>query len=136
MARDSRNALVALNRFGFGARGGASGDFLNATTDPRGFVKAELARPTTVLLEAPGLQSTPELAKAVFQFQFEQQQARAAAARTAPAATETPPQPAPAVKPQQRRGLSLADVAQDISPKEQQVQPVITRASEVTSSWV
>ena len=132
MARDSRNALVALNRFGFGARGGASGDFLNATTDPRGFVKAELARPSTVLLEAPGLQSTPELAKAVFQFQFEQQQARAAAARTAPAATETPPQPAPAVKPQQRRGLSLADVAQDISPKEQQVQPAAGSGSNAT----
>ena len=132
MARDSQAALVALNRFGFGARGGASGDFVNAATDPRGFVKAELARPSTVLLEAAGLQSTPELAKAVFQFQFEQQQARAAAARTAPAATETPPQPAPAVKPQQRRGLSLADVAQDISPKEQQVQPAAGSGSDAT----
>jgi hypothetical protein len=30
MARDSQAALVALNRFGFGARGGASGDFVNA----------------------------------------------------------------------------------------------------------
>ena len=45
MARDSRNALVALNRFGLGARGGASGDFVNAASDPRGFVKADLARP-------------------------------------------------------------------------------------------
>ena len=45
MARDSQAALVALNRFGLGARGGASGDFLNAASDPRGFVKAELARP-------------------------------------------------------------------------------------------
>ena len=83
MARDSRNALVALNRFGFGARGGASGDFVNAASDPRGFVKADLARPTAVLLEVPGLQSTPELAKAVFEYQFEQQQARAAAAKSA-----------------------------------------------------
>jgi hypothetical protein len=40
MARDSQAALVALNRFGFGARGGASGDFVNAASDPRGFVKA------------------------------------------------------------------------------------------------
>ena len=30
MARDSQAALVALNRFGFGARGGASGDLVNA----------------------------------------------------------------------------------------------------------
>ena len=44
MARDSQAALVALNRFGFGARGGASGDLINAASDPRGFVKAELAR--------------------------------------------------------------------------------------------
>jgi hypothetical protein len=27
MARDPQAALVALNRFGFGARGGSSGDF-------------------------------------------------------------------------------------------------------------
>ena len=42
MARDSQAALVALNRFGLGANGGASGDFLNAASDPRGFVKADL----------------------------------------------------------------------------------------------
>ena len=63
MARDSQAALVALNRFGFGARGGASGDFLNAASDPRGFVKAELGRPNGVLLEVPGLQSTAALGK-------------------------------------------------------------------------
>ena len=62
MARDPQAALVALNRFGFGARGGASGDFVNAASDPRGFVKAELTVPTA-LLEVPGLQSTPELAR-------------------------------------------------------------------------
>jgi uncharacterized protein (DUF1800 family) len=123
MARDSRNALVALNRFGFGARGGASGDFVNAASDPRGFVKAELARPGAVLLDVPGLQSTPELAKAVFEFQMEQQKARAAAGQAGTPA-EGPPQqqPAPARQPQPR-SLSLANVAQDISPKEQMVQP-------------
>ncbi len=77
MARDSLTALVALNRFGFGARGGASGDFVNAASDPRGFVKAELSRPSSALLEVPGLQPTPVLAKAIFEYQFEQQQARA-----------------------------------------------------------
>src|SRR5436305_9003633 len=83
MARDSQAALVALNRFGFGARGGASGDFVNAASDPRGFVKAELARPNGELLEVPGLLSTPALGKAVFDYQFEIQQARAAASKSA-----------------------------------------------------
>jgi uncharacterized protein (DUF1800 family) len=82
MARDSQAALVALNRFGLGARGGASGDFVNAASDPRGFVRAELNRPNGALLEAPGLQSTPALAQAVFAYQFEIVQARNAAAKS------------------------------------------------------
>ena len=64
MARDSQAALVALNRFGLGARGGTSGDFASAASDPRGFVKAGLNRSGGALLEAPGLQSTPALAQA------------------------------------------------------------------------
>ena len=76
MARDSQAALVALNRFGFGARGGASGDFVNAASDPRGFVKAELNRPNGVLLEVPGLLSTPAYGQAVFAYQAEVKQAR------------------------------------------------------------
>ncbi|WP_316230980.1 DUF1800 domain-containing protein [Bradyrhizobium sp. SZCCHNR1051] len=79
MARDARAALVALNRFGFGARGGASGDLVNAASDPRGFVKAELGRPNGALLEAPGLQPTPALADAVFAYQDEVKRAREAA---------------------------------------------------------
>ena len=82
MARDSQAALVALNRFGLGARGGASGDFVNAASDPRGFVKAELGRPNGVLLEVPGLLSTPALGQAVFEYQFEIKQAREAAAKS------------------------------------------------------
>jgi uncharacterized protein (DUF1800 family) len=83
MARDSQAALVALNRFGLGARGGASGDFVNAASDPRGFVKADLSRRNGVLLEVPGLQSTPALAQTVFAYQFEIVQARNAAAKSA-----------------------------------------------------
>src|SRR3954471_21200581 len=93
MARDSQAALVALNRFGLGARGGASGDFVNAASDPRGFVKAEMNRPNGGLLEVPGLQSTAALGKAVFDYQFEIQQARDAAAKSTasqPPATEGP----------------------------------------------
>jgi uncharacterized protein (DUF1800 family) len=79
MARDSQAALVALNRFGLGARGGASGDLVNAASDPRGFVKAELSRGNGALLEVPGLQSTPALAQAAFAYQLEIRQARMAA---------------------------------------------------------
>ena len=121
MARDSLTALVALNRFGFGARGGASGDFVNAASDPRGFVKAELSRPNGALLEVPGLQPTPVLAKAIFEYQFEVQQARAAAAKAA-APAEGPPQADPDAKQPQRRNLSLSDLAQQMAPKEPAMQ--------------
>ena len=121
MARDSQAALVALNRFGFGARGGASGDFINAASDPRGFVKAELSRPNGALLELPGLASTPALAKAVFEYQFEIQQARNAAAKSASegAPAEAPPAGA---GPQQRRNLSLNRIAMEMAPKEPAMQ--------------
>ncbi|MDO8977688.1 MAG: DUF1800 family protein [Afipia sp.] len=79
MARDPQGALVALNRFGFGARGGAASDFSSAASDPRGFVKAELGRPDAALLDAPGLQSTPALAQAVFDYQHAIKQQREAA---------------------------------------------------------
>jgi uncharacterized protein (DUF1800 family) len=119
MARDSQAALVALNRFGFGARGGAAGDFVNAASDPRGFVKAELSRPSGVLLEVPGLLSTPALGAAVFAYQFEIQQAREAAAKSgaSPASEAVPAQPAADAK-AQKRNLSLNSIAMDISGKE------------------
>jgi uncharacterized protein (DUF1800 family) len=120
MARDSQAALVALNRFGLGARGGASGDFLNAASDPRGFVKAELARPNGGLLEVPGLQSTPALGKAVFDYQFEIQQARDAAAKqVAPATDGQSPPDAKAP----RRNLSLNSIAMDMAPREPSREP-------------
>src|SRR5437667_12292348 len=116
MARDPQAALVALNRFGFGARGGAAGDFVNAASDPRGFAKAELSRPNGVLLEVPGLSSTPALASAVFAYQLEVQQARAAAAKSGAPASEAAP-PSPDTK-AQRRNLSLDSIAMDVSGKE------------------
>jgi uncharacterized protein (DUF1800 family) len=121
MARDSQAALVALNRFGFGARGGASGDFINAASDPRGFVKAELSRPNAAQLELPGLASTPALAKAVFEYQFEIQQARNAAAKPAGegASGEAPPADA---RPRQTRNLSLNRIAMEMAPKEPSMQ--------------
>jgi uncharacterized protein (DUF1800 family) len=81
MARDPHAALMALNRFGFGARGGASGDFASAASDPRGYVKADLNRPNGARLDMPGLLGTPALAQAVFAYQAEVKQAREAAAK-------------------------------------------------------
>ncbi|WP_398479753.1 DUF1800 family protein [Tardiphaga sp.] len=96
MARDPQGALIALNRFGFGARGGASGDIVNAASDPRGYVKAELARPQAAMLELPGLQATPELAQAMFAYQLEVRTAREAAAKAAPVEAKKKPE-APAM---------------------------------------
>ena len=74
-----------------------------------------------MLLEVPGLQSTPALGKAVFDYQFEIQQARDAAAKAAPApATEG--QPPPDAK-GQRRNLSLNSIAMDMAPKEPSAEP-------------
>src|SRR5260221_8438514 len=117
MARDSHPALVALNRFGFGARGGASGDLVNAASDPRGFVKAELARPNGGLLEVPGLLSTPALGEAVFAYQFEVKLARETAAKSAAPASEANPTPPPADAKAQRRSQSLNTVAMEMSGK-------------------
>jgi uncharacterized protein (DUF1800 family) len=89
MARDSQAALVALNRFGLGARGGASGDFVNAASDPRGFVKADLSRPGGVLLEVPGLQSTPALAQTMFAYQDEIKRFRESLTKGLPAMSPT-----------------------------------------------
>lgn len=121
MARDTQAALAALNRFGFGARGGASGDLINASSDPRGFVKAELARPNGVLLEAPGLQSTPQLGQAVFAYQDQVKQAREAAKAAAPA--ETPPAAPTERNAGLRRNPSLNAAATEIAGQMAEAKP-------------
>jgi uncharacterized protein (DUF1800 family) len=116
MARDSQAALIALNRFGFGARGGSADDFVNAASDPRGFVKAELFRANGALLEMPGLLPTPALARAVFQYQAEVQEARQAVPKSGaqPAGTDKPQ----AEPNEQRRDVSVNGVARDIAQKQ------------------
>jgi uncharacterized protein (DUF1800 family) len=122
MARDAQAALVALNRFGFGARGGASGDLVNAASDPRGFLKSELSRPNGALLEVPGLQSTAALGQAVFAYQAEQKKAREAVAKAA-APSEAAPQPSPADANAQMRSPSLAAAASGLAGKDAQMKP-------------
>ena len=137
MARDPQAALVALNRFGLGARGGASGDFVNAASDPRGFVKAELGRPNGALLEAPGLLSTPLLAQAVFAYQFEIKQARDAAAKsTVPMpATSGPSPPLPTTDGKaRRRNLSLNGDRTDIAGKAQAIELAENRGANVSTA--
>ena len=123
MARDSQAALVALNRFGFGARGGAAGDFVNAASDPRGFVKDELNRTHGALLEMPGLQPTSELAQAVFGYQLEIKQAREASLRSGAPMTGTAAPPSAAEAVMQRRKLALNNAATDLAEKPQRWRP-------------
>lgn len=120
MARDPQAALTALNRFGFGARGGASGDFVNAASDPRGFVTSELSRPNGALLEVPGLQSTPALAEAVFAYQDEVKRAREAAKDAAK--DSTPANEPPPAQPQ-TRNLSLNTVASTMAGTPPEMKP-------------
>jgi uncharacterized protein (DUF1800 family) len=89
MARDPQAARVALNRFGFGTRGAASGDLAAAANDPRGFVTAELAKPNVALLDAPSLQDTPALAEVLFEYRQEVKQKREAQQAAAKAAGDT-----------------------------------------------
>src|SRR6202012_634303 len=114
MARDPQAAVTALNRFGFGARGGASGDLVNAASDPRGFIKVDLQRPGGALLEVPGLQPTPALAEVAFAYQAEIRQARATAKANAASKPETPvaeAKPAEAAPPK----MSPADMSEKMA---------------------
>lgn len=131
MARDSQAALVALNRFGLGARGGASGDLVNAASDPRGFVKAELSRLNGALLEVPGLQSTPALAEAVFAYQDDVKRAREAAKAADPSAPQAPP---PEARPLQKRNLSLNTVASNMARAPLEMKPVDGGSANMTMS--
>lgn len=91
MARDPQLALVALNRFGLGARGGASGDYVAAASDPRGFVRAEIDKRGVALLEVPGLLPTPALASQLFEYQEEVRKEREANAKLAALAPPSAP---------------------------------------------
>ena len=64
---DAKAGFVALNRFAFGARGGAyAGDLARAASDPRGLLKAELMQPGIAHLSAPTLPTTKAALQAAF----------------------------------------------------------------------
>lgn len=134
MARDPQGALIALNRFGFGARGGAASDFSSAASDPRGFVKAELGRPNAALLDAPGLQPTPALAQAVFDYQKDVKQQREAAAKTAQAMASAPGEAKAAeAKPDMKADATSGPAAKAMTPPDA-MQPAMQNASPAKES--
>ena len=77
---DPNAALIAVNRFGYGARGGDSGDIQSAASDPRGFVKAELSRPEAALLAGPDLRDSATLLQEMYAFFAEQRAKKLAGA--------------------------------------------------------
>jgi uncharacterized protein (DUF1800 family) len=82
---DFKLGFTALNRFGFGARG--DGDLAAAASDPRGFLKAELAQPGIALLEGPGMPRTALALQALF---ADQEQKKAERERMAAEAAAQP----------------------------------------------
>jgi uncharacterized protein (DUF1800 family) len=76
MARDPEKAALALHRFGFGPR---TGTIAAIASDPQGAVLAELDRPNAGQIADPGLLSSDDAFRAVFEFNA----ARAAEAKLA-----------------------------------------------------
>lgn len=90
---DVGKGLTAAHRFGLGPRGGNSGDLLSASSDPLGFIKAEIARPQVAVLQGPGLLNSRESAKTFYRLQSEVRRARELTPRegsTSSASTEQP----------------------------------------------
>src|SRR5262249_34319806 len=95
-APNAKAAFVALNRFSFGARGGAyAGDLGRAASDPRGFLKAELLQPGISLLDSPALPRTKVALATVFadQEQKRKERERLASLNSATAAPQPPGSP-------------------------------------------
>jgi uncharacterized protein (DUF1800 family) len=81
---DPQGALVALNRFGLGAR---RGDLAAAASDPRGFLKQEAASATVALVTAP-LPASHIALQEMFADQQRARQEREAVAKAAAAMTQ------------------------------------------------
>jgi uncharacterized protein (DUF1800 family) len=94
---DPKGAQIAVNRFAFGARGGArAGDLLHAASDPRGFLKAELVQPEIARLDAPSLPETKTAMTLVFANQDRKRKERQRTADAAKTIARASPTPGPA----------------------------------------
>lgn len=89
MVRDLRTAFLALNRFGFGARGGMAHDLSNAASDPRAFVKSDIERSNQVLPESTSLLPTHELSTRFLIYSRSVERARHSEAETAQASSSS-----------------------------------------------
>ena len=90
---DAKAGFIALNRFAFGARGGAyAGDLARAASDPRGLLKAELMQPGIAHLSAPTLPTT----KAALQAAFAEQERVRLARQNSTAQSPSPQMAGPA----------------------------------------
>lgn len=115
MVYEANLGLIALTRFGYGPRG--DGDVAVAASDPRGFLRAELAQPGIALLSGPDLPSTQAAIQQFFQDRQIRKKERAQLAE-APAklssgamgAAMTPAKPEdPAIKGSATRTAAMAD---------------------------
>jgi len=96
MAYEANLGLIALSRFGYGARG--DGDTAIAASDPRGFLEAELAEPGIALLAGPTLPTTAAALQQLYDEQAARNVERLQAVAAAPASAN-PALPAPTPPP-------------------------------------
>jgi uncharacterized protein (DUF1800 family) len=94
---DPKGALVALNRFAFGARGGANAaDLVRAASDPRGFLKAELLQPEIARLDVSALPDTKTALIEVYDYQLQKRKERERLRDAAKLSATTSQTPGPA----------------------------------------
>ena len=110
MARDRRDAALALHRFGFGPR---AGSITAIAADPRAALLAELDKPGAGQIATPDLPTSGAANRAVFEYNAERnamqqrqrrEAAQAAAMEAAGKENATDPKPeaqAPAAKPEE-----------------------------------
>ena len=108
---DPKAGFLALNRFGYGARGSTS-DLARAASDPRGFLTAELQQPGIEQLQKSTLPQTKEALQAV----FAQRQRTQIARQEKAAKPETPEQSGE----DKRRPRDLATSADALAANEMQ----------------
>jgi uncharacterized protein (DUF1800 family) len=120
---DLKYALLALNRFGYGARG-TGNDLAAAAQDPRGLLKVELDQPDVALAKDASLPSSQDALQALFaERQRVQEMRQKGSAQQTDAAPAKPPDPEPSAS----KTVTPPDMTQDGSkpdPKAKAEQPV------------
>jgi uncharacterized protein (DUF1800 family) len=120
--------FIAVTRFGYGTRG--DGDLAAAASDPRGFLKAELAQPGIALLSGPSLPRTPVAAQTLFADQAakkaereRQEKEKADMAMASAAAVAAPPMAAMMQQANAMAGPAIEKPAMEKASMEMQAPP-------------